>query len=231
MANLTSTRIFGDLTVKRDIKANSITSERFNSTTATGTSPFTVASTTKVKNLNADLVDDKYVATTATANTIVSRDEVGGINATTVTATGNISGGKVYGAVWNDIADFLEVPDDTIIEFGKVYTRSKDKVEQTTKVNQKAIGIASDTFGLSIGKKGKGKEIPIALGGWVLAYVDKVYDFGTELVATKNGGLTKASLITSMFRSNRVVAIFDRKEEMKEWNGVEVKGRHWVKVK
>lgn len=142
-----------------------------------------------------------------------------------------IYGDKVHGAVWNDIADFLEVPDDTIIEFGKVYTRSKDKVEQTSKVNQKAIGIASDTFGLSIGKKGKGKEIPIALGGWVLAYVDKVYDFGTELVATKNGRLTKASLITSMFRSNRVVAIYDRKEEMKEWNGVEVKERHWVKVK
>jgi len=51
----------------------------FISTVATGTSPFTVSSITKVANLNADLLDDMNTSTSGTASTIVARDSSGDI--------------------------------------------------------------------------------------------------------------------------------------------------------
>ena len=59
-----------------------ITGTRLTSTIATGTAPLTVASTTVVTNLNADLVDGLHVATSATANTVVARDVNGYIYGT-----------------------------------------------------------------------------------------------------------------------------------------------------
>lgn len=57
-----------------DIAANA-----FESTVATGTAPLTVASTTKVANLNADLLDDMNSATASTATTIAARDASGNL--------------------------------------------------------------------------------------------------------------------------------------------------------
>lgn len=70
------------------------------STQTTGTAPLAVSSTTKVTNLNADLLDDLNSATANTASTIVARDSGGNIAANTatfvnVTATngGNLNDG------------------------------------------------------------------------------------------------------------------------------------------
>ena len=60
---------------------------------ASGTAPFSVASTTKVANLNADLLDNMNTASTNTASTVVNRDASGNFAAGTITAalTGNAS--------------------------------------------------------------------------------------------------------------------------------------------
>lgn len=156
---------------------------------------------------------------------------------TKLTVYGDIkttNAGKVYGAVWNDIADYLETENDVTVEFGKVYVLDK---KGKTRVSKKRcekgiIGIASDTYGMSVGKKGKGKkEIPIALAGIVLAHVDKGYASGTALTSTKNGRLTKARLCEKLFFPERVVATYYKQEKNKKWNGVVVNSRHWVKVK
>lgn len=73
---------------------------RFISTQATGTSPFSVASTTVNSNLNADMVDGYHVSTTATAaNSIPVRDangylNVGWINTTSGSTTSAIA--RIY---------------------------------------------------------------------------------------------------------------------------------------
>lgn len=69
-----------------------VTATRFVSTQTTGTAPFTVSSTTKVTNLNADLLDGYNTASTNTASTVVIRDGSGNFNAGTITAslTGNV---------------------------------------------------------------------------------------------------------------------------------------------
>lgn len=51
------------------------------------------------------------------------------------------------------------------------------------------------------------------------------------MVASKNGILTKASILYKILFPERIIAIFDRVEKEETWNGVEVKGRHWLKVK
>jgi len=56
------------------------TAPRFTSTIATGTAPFTVSSTTKVTNLNADLLDDLTTAVEPTANTIAARSAAGDLS-------------------------------------------------------------------------------------------------------------------------------------------------------
>ncbi len=160
-----------------------------------------------------------------------------GINTITPNASykldvnGWIRGTRVDGAVWNDIADFLETENEITVEFGKVYVLdNKGKTRLSKKRCEKgAIGIASDTYGMSVGKKGKGKkEIPIALAGIVLAHVDKAYVSGTPLVCTKAGKLTKANCFD---RSYKIIATYYKLEKDKKWNGVVVNGRHWVKVK
>lgn len=57
------------------------------SAVATGTAPLIVASTTKVTNLNADLLDDMNPLSTNTASSIVARDASGNFSAGTITAT------------------------------------------------------------------------------------------------------------------------------------------------
>ncbi len=61
-----------------------VTGTSFESTVATGTAPFVVASTTKVTNLNADLLDGKSTANGAAANTVVIRNAAAGFSAADV---------------------------------------------------------------------------------------------------------------------------------------------------
>ena len=80
--------IDGTLTVDGQITSN----------VATGNAPFVVASTTKVINLNADLLDGLTTATAATGNTVVIRDASGNFAANVITmATGTITGAATIG--------------------------------------------------------------------------------------------------------------------------------------
>lgn len=93
------------------------------------------------------------------------------------------------------------------------------------------VGIASDTYGYGLGRKDIANEIPIAVAGIVLAFVDMEYPSGTPLTCTKDGYLTKMSRYKVTMYPERIVATFYKKESLENWNGIEVKGRHWVKIK
>lgn len=184
---------------------------------------------------NNDLLLRRNGTTKITAGdttvTIVDTLTVNGTG--TSSFAGNITAAKVYGAVWNDIADYLETDNEVKVEFGKVYVRTKQgETRQSVKPCEKGIiGIASDTYGMSVGKKGKGKkEIPIALAGIVLAYCDKAYEPGTPLTASRNGKVTKMYWWEKLLFPERIVATYYKPERAKKWNGVVVNGRHWVKI-
>ncbi|MCA1806873.1 MAG: hypothetical protein LC687_03285, partial [Actinobacteria bacterium] len=56
---------------------------------------------------------------------------------------------RVYNAVWNDIADFVEIETDTPIIFGRAYVRDRDSGVSLPKSGGHGgvLGIASDTYG------------------------------------------------------------------------------------
>lgn len=98
------------------------------------------------------------------------------------------------------------------------------------------IGLASDTFGLSVGSdERKKKQVPIAIGGWVLAYVDKEYPTGTPLTNDAYGFLTEMTLEEKRNFPERLIATYKKLETNPkfgpEGKEIAVNGRHWVKVK
>ena len=174
----------------------------------------------------------KFTGTTATAAAFN-----GGTTAPTGTQRLNYEGyfyaSRVYNAVWNDIVDFVEVPQDLTVEYGKVYVRNRNYiVEKSSQYMQKGIlGIASDTFGIAAGKVEDFKQVPIAIGGYVLAYTRAIYEPGTALTSDSEGYLIEMSEKDKVAFPERIVAVFDRPEPKEVWNAIAVKGRNWVKVK
>jgi hypothetical protein len=144
---------------------------------------------------------------------------------------------RVWNAVWNDVADFQKLDDR--LEYGRCYydTLTGAKI-CSERCQQSVVGIASDTFGFGVGAGNPlngGKEVPLAVAGWTLAYVDAEYSPGTVLTNDEKGNLTKMGFFEKLFYPERIVALYKRKESELEF-GVEkkkikVNGRHWVKVK
>lgn len=149
--------------------------------------------------------------------------------------TGFFRADKVWNAVWNDIADFQLLADK--LEFGRCYFDTKDGARICSeRCQMSVIGIASDTFGFGVGAGANiNREVPIAVAGWVLAFVDQEYDCGTPLTNDQFGNLTAMTLQEKRDFPERIVAIYKRKEMDSYWgpqsNKIEVNGRHWVKVK
>lgn len=150
-------------------------------------------------------------------------------------ATGEFISTKVWNAVWNDVADFQLLADK--LEYGRCYFDTKDGARICTqRCQMSVIGIASDTFGYGVGAGANpNKEVPIAVAGWVLAFVDKEYECGTPLTNDEFGNLTEITRHEKMEYPERIVAIYKRKEMDQFWGPentkIAVNGRHWVKVK
>ena len=147
-----------------------------------------------------------------------------------------IKGEKVYGAVWNDLVDCIEVDDECELEYGRCYAYNNGKFTKTSKYADKSyIGIHSDTSGFEMGDKGDVKQLKSSVAGYVLAYVDAEYPSGTPLTCSKHGMLTKAHFLTRILHPERVIATYWKNEPKFVWgaegNEIEVKGRHWVRIK
>ena len=138
--------------------------------------------------------------------------------------------GAVHNAVWNDLADCIEVPEDTDLEFGYCYSWNGNKVEKTSRKSKNCIGIHSNTAGLFMGEKPV-RTIQAAVAGFALAYVDKIYPEGTPLTWSDDGKLTKCTVLKRVLHPERVIAIFYKEEKQESWHGVKVNNRHWVKVR
>lgn len=140
----------------------------------------------------------------------------------------------IQGAVWNDLVDCIEVPEDTEeLEHGYCYALTGDSCKKTSKRAQKnaVLAIHSNTAGFIMGEKENKKTIHMALAGFVLAYTDKSYKTMTPLTCTKDGRLTKMNWLDRIFRKDALVGYYYKDEKSEDWNGVAVSGRNWVKIK
>lgn len=155
---------------------------------------------------------------------------------TRININGHVHATKIFNAVWNDIVDFIDTKEVLpVVHYGRAYCRLRDgrHVVSSAYMPGGLLGIASDTYGFGVGHKSniETTQLPIAIGGVVLAYVDQEYETGTPLTATEGGDLTEMREEDRAVHPERIIATYYRPETDAEWNGISVNGRHWVKVR
>ena len=139
----------------------------------------------------------------------------------------------LYGAVWNDYAEYRS---GEITEPGRVIHECPDGImRMSTKRLEPACEIISDTFGFAIGETDKCKT-PIAATGRVLAYVDSNrYDFnlGDAVCSGANGTVSKMTREEIMMYPERIIGTVSEIPEYETWGtgNVKVNGRIWIRIK
>lgn len=147
---------------------------------------------------------------------------------------GEVRASKVYGAVWNDYAEYRA--QDEMIEAGYCVASSNDgSVRKTTEKYQACDGIVSDTFGFSIGETETNKT-PLAVAGRVLAYCEgspSDYNAGDTVCAGPDGRVVRMTREEIREYPDRIVGIVSEIPTYETWGqeDVKVNGRIWIKVK
>lgn len=157
-----------------------------------------------------------------------------GITMTINTRTGVLRGNKLWGAVWNDYAEFRK--GDTI-ESGKcVIEVGDDTLITSTERMMPGANITSDTFGFAIGETEQAKT-PIAVSGRVLAYPYESREefkknIGRPVCSGPNG--TVSIMTDEEYRNKGYCAIgtISAVPDYEEWGTgkIKVNGRVWIKV-
>ena len=146
---------------------------------------------------------------------------------------GDIYANKVYGAVWNDFAEYRTYkyskpnPGQVVVECGD------DTVKLCDHRLSKGAMITSDTAGIVIGQKTKG--IPVAVAGRVLAYTDKPRDnfkVGDTVCSGKGGTISKMHWWEKLLFPDRILGVVSCIPNYVVWGtgDIEVNNRIWVKI-
>lgn len=194
-------------------------------------------SNTLFENSNMTADSMKVVGTTKADGTFYAGDTAPD-STTRVNYDGYFYATKTFNNVWNDYADFQKVIGTKIP--GMCYYDTIEGAKRCTEYCQKSvIGIISDTYGHAVGFKSM-EYAPFAIAGWVLAYIesdvlDKI-EPGDVLTSSPTGRLTLMLGEDIVKYPERIVAIYKKPEHATLWGPdgapkIEVKGRHWVKVK
>lgn len=157
-----------------------------------------------------------------------------GITLNINTRTGDLNTvGKVYGAVWNDYAEYRSTE---LIQPGRVVREDKDGIMKlTTERLMPACEIISDTFGFAIGETDECKT-PIAATGRVLAYTYEdryLFELGDAVCSGPNGTVSKMTRQELMMYPERMIGTVSEIPEYKTWGSgnVEVDGRIWIRIR
>jgi hypothetical protein len=159
----------------------------------------------------------------------LSMDKSGNVNIHgTATAT------KVYGAVWNDYAEYRAQKE--AIEPGYCVASSDNgEVYKTTEKFAACDGIVSDTFGFSIGETDAAKT-PLAVAGRVLAYCAgnrEDYRAGDVVCAGPEGRVMKMTREEIREYPDRIIGHVSEIPSYNTWGtgNIAVNGRIWIKVR
>ena len=165
--------------------------------------------------------------TASTSKTTGALVVAGGIG-----VSGTIWADQVYGAVWNDYAEYREAESDC--SPGDCVCEGLDgRLRRSTRRRQKCPHIVSDTYGIAIGETDTAR-CPIALTGRVLAKTDgKRYKVGDVLCAGPHGRVTKMRWWERVLFPDRIVGVVSGIPMEDEWGDgkVKVNGRIWVNVR
>lgn len=147
---------------------------------------------------------------------------------------GTLRADKVYGAVWNDYAEYRQTkkhiqPGYCVIETGK-----GDLIKSSKRL-QPGANIVSDTFGFAIGETEQTKT-PLAVSGRVLAYPYEdrnSYQAGDPVCSGPNGTISKMTREEVREYPDRIIGTVSEIPDYEIWGtgNVKVNNRIWIKVK
>lgn len=145
-----------------------------------------------------------------------------------------LTASKVYGAVWNDYAEYRQTqeyiqPGYCVIETGK-----GDLIKSSERL-QPGANIVSDTFGFAIGETEQTKT-PLAVSGRVLAYPYEdrnSYQAGDPVCSGPNGTISKMTREEVREYPERIIGTVSEIPDYEVWGtgNVKVNNRIWIKVK
>ena len=147
-----------------------------------------------------------------------------------------INAKRVYGAVWNDYAEFRICnekfkPGQVVLENGD------DTLSISNQRLQRGCSIVSDTFGFAIGQTNEAK-CPIAVSGRVLAYgYESREEFkkhiGWPVCSGPNGTVSIMTEEEEEKYPSRIIGTISAVPDYETWGtgNVEVNNRIWIKVK
>lgn len=143
------------------------------------------------------------------------------------------SNGTIYGAVWNDYAEYRSQNEE--LKPGYItYCDDDGKLKLTTERLQKFEGVVSDTFGFAIGETDDCKT-PLAVSGRVLVYCDPEDKFhsGDCVCAGPDGLAYRMTREEIVEFPDRIVGVVSEIPTYETWGtgNIEVNGRIWVKVR
>ena len=160
-----------------------------------------------------------------------------GISLAINTRTGDVNTiGKIYGAVWNDYAEYRTckqefIPGQVVLENGD------DTLSIASQRLQRGCSIISDTFGFAIGETDEAK-CPIAVSGRVLAYgYESREEFkkhiGWPVCSGPNGTVSIMTEEEEEKYPSRIIGTISAVPDYETWGtgNVEVNNRIWIKIK
>lgn len=143
------------------------------------------------------------------------------------------STGKIYGAVWNDYAEYRTSTEP--IEPGRVVCENgNDTVSLAHERLQPGALVISDTFGFAIGKN-KNNQCPIAVAGRVLAYPYEdrnSYAAGDAVCAAPGGTISKMTREEIKEYPERIIGTVSAIPEYETWgeDNIKVNNRIWITI-
>lgn len=149
--------------------------------------------------------------------------------------------GKVYGAVWNDYAEYRTTQES--IEPGRCIREiGDDTLVLTTERLQKGCEIVSDTFGFAIGQSEKAKT-PTAASGRVLVYLYEDREIakqhiGDPVCSGPNGTVSIMTEEEEMKYPSRIIGTISSIPDYEIWycggqgrKKIQVNGRIWIRIR
>lgn len=205
-----------------------------NGNTITGDLTGTATNSSKLY-VNTTSADTNYyiLGATGTGNQSVYRalNSSGTANTTGVYFNGVT--GVLFGAAWNDYAEFRQSNE---LEAGRVVCETgKGDLILSTERLQPGAEIISDTFGFAIGETDKCKT-PIAASGRVLAYTfENRYEFkaGDAVCAAPGGTVSKMTRDEIISYPDRIIGTVSEIPEYATWgqNNIKVNDRIWIRIR